>query len=101
MKILKILLTIFFLIILIIGVAVAIFVKTFDADKYKPQIVSRITKAIGRDVQIGKIGLNLSLAQGISLSIRDLNIADNPEFSKENFLTLKEAHLGVDVAAFL
>ena len=101
MKIIKILLKLLFVIIIFIVIAVFIFLKTFDVNKYKSQISQEIKNVLGRSVGIGHITLNLSLEQGISLDISGLKVADNPKFSKEDFLTIKDIKLGVDVLSFL
>jgi len=101
MKILKILFISFFVLIVLIFIGALIFIKTFDANKYKPQIIEQAQKALRRNVGIGNISLNLSLDKGISLNVKDLTVADDPLFSAENFIKVKEVQIGVDVAAFL
>jgi len=85
----------------LIIIGLIVFIKTFDANKYKPQITQEIAKALGREVSVGDIALNLSLGQKITLAVKDLTIADDPQFAKENFLETKRIDLGIDVSQFL
>jgi uncharacterized protein involved in outer membrane biogenesis len=41
------------------------FVRNFDANKFKPQILAAMTQALGRKVAVADIALNFSLFQGI------------------------------------
>jgi len=88
-------------IVVLIIVAAFIFIKTFDVNKYKPQITQEIAKVLGREVTIGNIALNLSVDQKITLAVQDLTIADDPRISKENFIEVKQIDLGVDAGYFV
>lgn len=97
MKILKII----FISIIVLAIALTagaiIFIKTFDVNRLKPQIIGTVSKALNRQVDFEKAELAISLRQGISLKINNLNITDDPAFGKDSFLTVQEASLGVDV----
>ncbi|HOW34979.1 MAG TPA: AsmA family protein [Candidatus Omnitrophota bacterium] len=101
MKALKTIFIIFLAVIVIFGVAVFIFLKTFDVNKYKPKILQQITKAIGRSADIQSLGLEFLPGQGVILNIKGLSIADNPEFSKENFLTVENINLGINFYSYV
>ncbi len=98
MKILKILAILIIIVFLILGIALlclSIFVKNFDIKEYKPQIIEQISEAIGRDVSIDEINLSFSIENGLFLIINDFRILDNPNFSKTDFLSVKQAQLGI------
>ena len=65
-----------------------------NADSFRPLIQSKAQEALGRNVQIGKLGL--SLFSG-SLSADGITIADDPKFSNQPFLTAKSLDVSVDV----
>ena len=96
MKILKIALISIGALIVVAVTAAIIFIKTFDVNRYKPQIIGEATKAMSRRVDFAKADLGVSLIQGISLKISDFSIAEDPEFGKGNFLSVKEISVGVD-----
>jgi len=101
MKILKILLISIAVLILILMVAAAIFIKTFDINRFKPQIISQARSALNREVDFEKVSFNISLSRGIGLEISNLVISENPTFGKGNLLTVKNISLGLDVPGYL
>ncbi len=101
MKFIKIMLIAVFAVVLLSSAGVFIFVKTFDANRYKPLITQRIEEEIGREVIVGDIRLNLSFQRGAELDIANVSVADDPGFSSEPFLTIRFLHLGLDLTAFL
>ncbi len=100
MKILKTILIIFLVLIIAAVVAIAIFLKTFDINKYKPQIIHEVSKTLGRGVTIDDLNLNLSI-EGATVGIKNLKVKDNPQFSKGDFLTVKDLSLGLDVLSLV
>ncbi len=101
MKILKIALISIGALIVVLLIAAVIFIKTFDVNRYKPQITQEASKALARKVDFQKINLGISLFQGISLKVSGLTIADDPSFGKEDFLKVKDIFVGVDVLGYL
>jgi len=101
MKILKILLVSFVSLILVLVLAAVIFVKTFDVNRFKPQIKSLASSALKRRVDFARANLGISLRQGISLKITNLVIGENPAFQKGDFLTVKDISLGVDLLGYI
>jgi len=96
MKILKITLITFAVLVFAAITAAVIFVKTFDINRFKPQILSQAGKALNRRVDFEKASLGISLLHGLSLKISNLVIADDPAFQKGDFLTVKNISLAVD-----
>jgi AsmA protein len=65
-----------------------------DANQFKPQIQSRISSALGRDVSVGN--LKLSLLSG-AVAVDDIAISDNPSFSSAAFISAKSLKIGVEM----
>jgi AsmA protein len=65
-----------------------------DINTFKPVIENQLTTALGRQTKLGE--LSLSILSG-SVVARDVQIADDPQFSTQLFLTAKELHLGVQM----
>ena len=101
MKILKIFFIAFVILVLVVIAAAFIFVKAFDINRFKPQIVSMVSKAFNRQVDFERVGLGISLRQGISLRISNLVVVDDPEFQKGDFLVVKDISLAVDVLNYI
>ncbi len=101
LKFFKWLLIVGFVLILVVFIGAIIFIKTFDINKYKPQIAQQLSQSLGRGVEIGSLAFNLSLDQKIVLSVNGFKIADDPNFSTENFVDIKEIMLGVDTEALV
>lgn len=87
--------------ILVIIIAIVIFIKTFNINRFKPQIRLEATKALNRPVNFDSAKLGISLRQGVSLKINNLVISDDPLFGKEEFFKVKEISLGVDALGYL
>jgi hypothetical protein len=101
MKFLKVALITIVSLIAVVIIAAVIFIKTFDVNRFKPQIISQAQKALGRQLDFEKVSLGISLSQGISLKIMNLRIADDPAFSKDDFLAVKEIALGINVLKYI
>src|SRR5215471_1898695 len=83
------------------GVVVALIVilavilpALIDVDKYRGQVETEASKALGRQVKVGKVSLAI-FSGGVSAS--DLSIADDPAFSDKPFVTAKELGVGVEL----
>ena len=83
----------------IVGVIVAVLLlvililpSLIDANRYKPEIQSKLGTALGRNVQIGNI--KLSIFSG-GVVVDDVAISDDPAFSNSQFLAAKELTVGV------
>lgn len=97
MKILKIVFISIIALVIVLSIGAVIFIKTFDVNRFKPQIISQADKILNRRLDFQKAKLGISLRQGISLKINNLTISDDPAFGKDNFLLVKEVSLGVDL----
>lgn len=101
MKILKIIFISFFVLLLMITTAFFIFIKTFDVERFKPQILEAMNQALGRPADFKDIDLHLSLTRGVSLDLKQFIIKDDPSFSSGELLKIDDISLGMDVLAYL
>ena len=101
MKIFKIILITFVVLVLIGVIGVFAFLKTFDINRFKPQIISSASAALGRAVDFKDIDLELSLRKGIHLTLKQLTIRDDAGFQSGDFLTVENISLGVGIMPLL
>ena len=73
-------------------IVILILPSLVDANRFKPEIQTKIGTALGRSVQIGNI--SLSIFSG-GVVIDDVSISDDPAFSHSQFLTAKKLTVGV------
>jgi AsmA protein len=88
-------------VILVIGIAAALLILLvlvvpflLDANQFRPQLETKLSTALGRDVKVGN--LKLSLLSG-SVVVDDISIADNPAFSHNPFVTAKSLKVGIQL----
>ena len=85
----------------IAGIVVAVFIVLLIAlpflinvNSFRPKIESAATTALGRQVKLGD--LSLSLLSG-TVGVENIDIADDPAFSKSSFVTAKSLRVGVEL----
>lgn len=83
------------------AIGLFIFIKTFDLNRFKPQIIAAGQTALGRSIDFTKVELKLSLKNGIQLRLADIAVGEHPDFGKDDFLTAKEANLAVSIKDFI
>lgn len=101
MKLLKKILIVFIILIILGIVGIFIFLKTFDIDRFKPQIISGISTAIGRTVDFDDIDLQVSIKKGVHLTMGNLVVHGDVDFQSGDFLTVENISLGVEIMPFL
>ncbi len=101
MKFIKIVFISLLALFVILILALIIFVKTLDVNRFKPQIMDLASKALNRQVNFDKAKLDISLAKGIRLNVSNLVIADDHNFGKENFLAVKNISLAFDALGYI
>jgi len=69
-----------------------------NVNRFRPQVESEASAALGRQVTVGH--LSLSLLSG-SVGADNIAIADDPAFSKAPFVTAKSLKVGVEVLPLL
>ncbi len=82
-------------VIVVILIVVPFFI---NADIFRPTIQADLSRALGREVTLGHIGLSLITG---SLVADDISIADDPKFSNSPFLQAKKLHIGVKLGALI
>jgi AsmA protein len=87
-------------VLIIIGVIFAVLVVValslpflVNVDKFRPQVQTQASAALGREVTIGKLKLAV-LSGGITAD--DIAIADDPGYSNQPFVKAKSLDVGVD-----
>ncbi len=88
----KKMLTIVGVIVAVLLLVILILPSLIDANRFKPEIQSKLGTALGRNVQIGNI--KLSIFSG-GVVVDDVAISDDPAFSNSQFLAAKELTVGV------
>src|ERR1700740_126682 len=73
-------------------IVILILPSLIDANRFKPEIQTKLGTALGRNVQIGNI--KLSIFSG-GVVVDDVAISDDPAFSNSQFLAAKELTVGV------
>ncbi|MBP9733404.1 MAG: AsmA family protein [Candidatus Omnitrophica bacterium] len=73
----------------------AVFIATFDANRYRPLIEQKLSEAVGNPVSIGSIGLTWNGA--LALEVKDIVIREDGKTA----LTVQRAAAAVDVMALL
>ncbi|MBF0123128.1 MAG: AsmA family protein [Candidatus Omnitrophica bacterium] len=101
MKTVKIILLSFCAILVCGVIGLVIFLRTFDLNVYVPKMTEAMTKALGRDVKIGRADLGVSFSRGVTVSLSDIVIMDDPRFLSGPFLVVGRASLGVDFKEFI
>jgi len=93
----------FFIIIgLILGLAIvglAVFLATFDADRYRPQLISQLEKVLGRPVKLSR--LSLGWHGGIAIQLQGLAIYDDAAATSEPPIHVESASAVVRLAPLL
>lgn len=85
--------------VVVVGAA-AIFVLTFDANRWKPRIAAAVEQATGRQIALnGPIGLKLSLRPTIEAS--DVALLNPPGFSRPQMAKIGALDLRLDLLALL
>lgn len=70
--------------------AVAIFLATFDADRYRPQLVAQLQTAVGKPVTLDRISLGWQ--QGIAVQFKGLAIYEGTQATGEPLIQVESAH---------
>lgn len=91
---------IFFVIVVLLLLALLAFAVTFDANNYKPQIIAQVEKATGRDFSING-DINLSVFPWVGLKVEDAALGNEPGFKAEQFAAIKQLDIKVNVLPLL
>src|SRR5215471_10755603 len=69
-----------------------------DANRFKPQLESELSKVLGRHVSLGR--LEFSILSG-NVSAGDLSISEDPSFGAAAFLKAKSLNVGAELLPLL
>ncbi len=83
MKIIKILLIAFLVLVAILAIGIFVFIKSFDINQYKSQMTRSLSKALGREVTVKKLGFNISVESGITMDVNGL-VVPSQSVAKSN-----------------
>lgn len=95
-KVLLVLLVVFLLVIL----AVAGFIYTFDANKYKNEVAEAVAELVGRQVNIAG-DVEISIYPWIGVKLNDLTIKNNAGFSRETFAKIGQFDINIQIMPLL
>ncbi len=90
----RIIIAIFVFLILLIGL-LAFLPFVIKLDPFIPKIQSSLSQAIGSEVKIG--GIKLNIIQGLGVDLKDIKIANPSGFSKENFILVKSIKVRISL----
>jgi AsmA protein len=90
----------FSIFIVLVLLAVLVFVATFDANNYKPQIIEQVEKATGRDFSIDG-DIKLSVFPWVGLKVEDVALGNEKGFSENQFAAIKQLDVKVNVLPLL
>ena len=65
-----------------------------DVNQFKPELQSKLSSALGREVSVGK--LKLSLLSG-NVAVEEISVADNPSFSRSPFVNAQSLKVGIEL----
>jgi len=77
-----------------------IFLKTVDLNKYIPVVAEQVKKAVGRDLRIGRVALDISF-RGLTLDASGISLSDDPGFSEKPFLSVDRVSLGLSLGPLI
>lgn len=87
------------LLVVLLAAGLAIFILTFDANRYRPQIVSLVEQQTGRSFSLGEI--SLTLWPSLGLDLHDAVLGNPPDFGKRPFARVKTVHVAVELLPLL
>ncbi|HHL19435.1 MAG TPA: AsmA family protein [Thiothrix sp.] len=100
MKIIKILFTLILTLSMIAAGVLVFLIYTFDANKYKTQIVSAVKKQTGRDLTIDG-DLKLSVFPDIAIELGKTSLSNATGFGDKNFADIGSGEISVKVMPLL
>ncbi|MDT8283577.1 MAG: AsmA family protein, partial [Gammaproteobacteria bacterium] len=90
----------FLIFLVLLVIALTVFVATFDANNYKPQIIEQVEKSTGRDFTIDG-DINLSIFPWIGLKVEDAALGNEKGFSAKQFATIKQLDIKINALPLL
>lgn len=100
MKVISRSIKVFFIIFALVVLALLVFVASFDANHYKPQIIEQVEQATGRDFSI-EGDINLSLFPWIGLTVDNVTLGNARGFEQKYFAEIKQLDVKINVLPLL
>ena len=69
-----------------------------NVNQFKPTLEASLSKALGREVHLGKLGLSLLAGE---VTADDLSVSEDPHFGKPAFVSAKSLKVGVEILPFV
>lgn len=82
------------IVVLLLVAAILALPRLINVNKFRPELESRTSEALGRAVKLGN--LKLSILRG-SVGVDNITIADNPTFSRSPFVTAESLKVSVEL----
>lgn len=95
MKFIKISLALVAAALLLLIISLAIFVATFDANDYRPQISEQIKKQTGRDFQVAEI--KPSIFPWVGIELQEIALSNATGFDEANMLEIQRLDVKVEL----
>ncbi|MFT5387640.1 MAG: hypothetical protein ACI9E5_000771, partial [Candidatus Omnitrophota bacterium] len=96
----KILLKVFLGVFVVSVIVLVIAFQKFDINKYKPQIIKKVSSQLKRQVRIDDIKLKFDFTQGVSIKLTGVKVADDRQFSAKDVFSVDTISLTVDLKAY-
>lgn len=87
------------IILILAAIGLAVFVATFDANRFKPLLLNRIEKSVGYPVEIRDISLKFD--RGLALCVKGLEVYEDLPSRKETIFELEEVSFTLRLLSFL
>lgn len=89
-----------FAVLLVIVAGVAVFLLSFDANRYKPDIVTLVQQQTGRTLVIDG-DISLSVYPDIALKVERVKLGNGPDFKNKSFAEAQSARIAVQLLPLL
>ena len=86
-------------VLILLALAIAVFALTFDANRYKGVLITKLEESMDRDLTIDNISLNLW--HGLGIEVRGVVIKDRNKTWNDPILTIKSLNASVEILPLL
>jgi len=86
------------LVVILVAAAIIALPFVIDVNRFRPEIETRLSNALGREVKLGN--LKLSILSG-GIRVDNISIADNPAFNRSQFLVSKSFQAGIELTPLI
>ena len=86
-------------VLILLALAIAVFALTFDANRYKGVLITKLEESMDRDLTIDNISLNLW--HGLGIEVRGVVIKDRNKTWNDPILTIKSLNASIEILPLL